>query len=115
MAEAAEFIPACVSQIAAYWRKRRPLPAGSGPSPSGAQAQQDRSERPMPVRLGTKIQGLLWSPPLKLLWHPILHQSCASKKPSDFSLMALMQNSFSHGLERIFALRHAAGVFRQRT
>ena len=34
MAEAAEFIPACVSQFAGYWRKRGPLGAGSGPSPS---------------------------------------------------------------------------------
>src|SRR4051794_22683306 len=34
MAEAGEFIPACVSQIAAYWRRRRPLPARSGLSAS---------------------------------------------------------------------------------
>ena len=33
MAEAAEFIPVCVTEIAAYWRKRRPTPATGSSQP----------------------------------------------------------------------------------
>ena len=35
MAEAPDLIPACVGQIAAYWRRRRPQTAGSSPPASG--------------------------------------------------------------------------------
>ena len=57
MAEAAEFIPACVSQIAAYWRKRRPLPAGAGPSPSaGLKPNKTGRNDPCPCGSGRKYK-----------------------------------------------------------
>src|SRR3954467_2815462 len=57
MAEAAEFIPACVSQIAAYWRKRRPLPAGAGPSPPpGLKSNQTGRNHPRPCGSGRKYK-----------------------------------------------------------
>jgi len=57
MAEAAEFIPACVSQIAAYWRKRRPLPAEAGPSPSaGLKPNKTGRNDPCPCGSGRKYK-----------------------------------------------------------
>jgi len=58
MAEAAEFIPACVSQIAAYWRRRRPLPAGSGPSASaGLKPNKTGRNDPCPCGSGRKYKA----------------------------------------------------------
>ena len=57
MAEAAEFIPTCVSQIAAYWRKRRPLSAGAGPVAS-ARLKPNKTGRndPCPCGSGRKYK-----------------------------------------------------------
>src|SRR3954467_7270908 len=58
MAEAAEFIPACVSQIAAYWRRRRPLPVGSGPSASaGLKPNKIGRNDPCPCGSGRKYKA----------------------------------------------------------
>jgi uncharacterized protein len=58
MVEAAEFIPACVSQIAAYWRKRRPLPAGAGPSASaGLKPNKTGRNDPCPCGSGRKYKA----------------------------------------------------------
>ena len=58
MAEAAEFVPACVTEIAAYWRKRRPTPAtGSSQSVSvSLKADQTGRNAPCPCGSGRKFK-----------------------------------------------------------
>jgi uncharacterized protein len=57
MAEAAEFIPLCVTEIAAYWRKRRPTHAmGSGqPVSVSLKADQTGRDDPCPCGSGRKF------------------------------------------------------------
>src|SRR4051812_12312723 len=45
MAEAAEFIPVCVIEIAAYWRKRRPPPAMGSGQPVSVSLKADQTSR----------------------------------------------------------------------
>ena len=56
MAEAAEFIPVCVTEIAAYWRQRRPtLATGSGqPAPTALKANQPGRNDLCPCGSGRK-------------------------------------------------------------
>jgi uncharacterized protein len=58
MAEAAEFIPVCVTEIAAYWRKRRPtLATGLGPPASSPfAANQTGRNDPCPCGSGRKYK-----------------------------------------------------------
>ena len=59
MEEAAEFIPACVAAIDAYWRaKRQNKPRCHSPP------VQNRPQRPVPLRLREKIQKMLRQSPL---------------------------------------------------
>ena len=57
MAEAAEFLPACVHGIAAYWRKRRPRAAGSGqPASAGPKPHKIGRNEPCPCGSGRKYK-----------------------------------------------------------
>src|SRR4051794_25519911 len=57
MAEAAEVISTCVSQIAAFWGRRRPFPAGSAP-PASAGLKSNKTGRndPCPCGSGRKYK-----------------------------------------------------------
>jgi len=57
MAEAAEFIPVCVTEIAAYWRKRRPTLAigSSQPVSVSLKANQPGRNDPCPCGSGRKF------------------------------------------------------------
>ena len=58
MAEAAEFIPLCVTEIAAYWRKRRPTPLAtrsSQPISVSLKADQTNRNDPCPCGSGRKF------------------------------------------------------------
>jgi uncharacterized protein len=50
MAEAAEFIPVCVTEIATYWRKRRPTLATGLGQPAPAPLKADQTGRNDPCR-----------------------------------------------------------------
>ncbi len=70
MEEAAEFIPACVSAIAAYWRGKGPqqisMPLTAAPSPQAEfRRKQDRTQPTMPVRIRQKVQKVLRQSRLK--------------------------------------------------
>src|SRR5215207_10091706 len=58
IAEASEFIPLCVTEIAAYWRKRRPtLAIGSGqPVSVSLKANQPGRNEPCPCGSGRKFK-----------------------------------------------------------
>ena len=58
MAEAAEFIPACVTEIAAYWRKRRPTPATGSSQTVSVSLKADQTGRndPCPCGSGRKFK-----------------------------------------------------------
>src|SRR3954466_5974051 len=53
MAEAAEFIPACVIEIAAYWRKRRPTLATRSSQPVSVSLTANQSGRNAPCPCGS--------------------------------------------------------------
>jgi uncharacterized protein len=57
MAEAAELIPVCVTEIAAYWRKRRPTQAmgSSQPVSVSLKANQPGRNDPCPCGSGRKF------------------------------------------------------------
>lgn len=58
MAEAPELIPACVSQIAAYWRRRRPQPAGADlPASAGPKPNKIGRNDPCPCGSGRKYKA----------------------------------------------------------
>jgi uncharacterized protein len=59
MAEAAELIPVCVTEIAAYWRKRRPTPLAMGssqPVSVSLTANQPGRNDPCPCGSGRKFR-----------------------------------------------------------
>jgi uncharacterized protein len=56
MAEAAEFIPACVTEIAAYWRKRRPTPATGSSQSVSVSLKADQTGRNDPCPCGSGRQ-----------------------------------------------------------
>ena len=58
MAEAAEFIPLCVTEIAAYWRKRRPTRTTRSSQPVSISLQADQPGRndPCPCGSGRKFK-----------------------------------------------------------
>ena len=54
--EAAEFIPACVIEIAAYWRKRRPTPTTGSSQPVSVSLKADQPGRNDPCPCGSGRQ-----------------------------------------------------------
>src|SRR5829696_4025272 len=56
MAEAAEFIPLCVTEIAAYWRKRRPTHATGSGQPVSVSLKADQPGRNDPCSCGSGRQ-----------------------------------------------------------
>jgi uncharacterized protein YecA (UPF0149 family) len=57
IAEAAEFIPVCVPEIAAYWRQRRPTHAMGSGQPVSVSLKADQTSRndPCPCGSGRKF------------------------------------------------------------
>jgi uncharacterized protein len=56
MAEAAEFIPVCVIEIAAYWRQRRPTQATRSSQPVSVSLTADQPGRNDPCPCGSGRQ-----------------------------------------------------------
>ena len=63
MEEAAEFTPACVAAIDAYWREKRPrqisMPLTASPPSQPVQTSRNRPQRPVLLRLRQKVQKVL--------------------------------------------------------
>ena len=53
MADAAEFIPVCVTEIAAYWRKRRPTLATGSSQPVSVSLKAEQPGRNNPCPCGS--------------------------------------------------------------